>query len=156
MTLRARLSLVILTVVLLPLVGGIAVVAGAVPDAMRSQTIARLDSSRAAVTAVLTERCAHAGSAARSLALAASTGTSPDPADAVREVVDGGQGDYAAVLDPSGSVLAEAGSLPPSALPAALSGSCSLGTGTGDSGAAPVLAENVEVTGRDDVGRAVV
>ena len=108
MSLRSRLWLVLGALVLLPVVVGVAVVLLVVPDVQRDQIGQRLDDQRAAAVALFADRCRGDGLVARSLALE-SAATSPR---AAVESAVGGQVTYAAVLDPSGKVLADAGTAP--------------------------------------------
>lgn len=151
MTLRTRLFVVILLVVLVPLaIGGLAVL-GVVPGAMRQQVETRLESARMSIVSALVDRCARAGLAARDVGLQAGE-SSPDAA--VRSVVPH-HADYAALIDESGGTVARAGRLPASVGSTAALPSCTRRTVPG-TGAPPVLAETVRVRGQPGLARAIV
>ena len=107
MSLRSRLWLVLGALVLLPVVVAIAAVLVVVPGVQRDQIGRRLDDQRSAAVSLFADRCRVDGLVARSLALESTAST---PERAVASALASHQVGYAAVLDPSGSVVAAAGS----------------------------------------------
>jgi two-component system cell cycle response regulator len=129
MALRTRLSLAFLFVVLIPVVVGSAIVAVVVPHVLQSQLDSRLRAARTSVTDVLSARCVEAGEIVQRLGLLVATN---QPSTAVSQLVAAHAVDYAVVADGSGAVVASAGSLPTSGLPApGAVTSCTTGSGAG-------------------------
>jgi diguanylate cyclase (GGDEF)-like protein len=147
-SLRSRLWLVLGALVLLPVVVGIAVVLLVVPDVQRDQIGQRLDDQRAAAVALFADRCRGDGLVARSLALE-SAATSPR---AAVESAVAGQVTYAAVLDPSGKVLADAGTAPLAGPDLLARPTCDAGTESSDA----VAVARVAVTGGSRPGLTAV
>ncbi|MDX6225675.1 MAG: hypothetical protein QOE64_2051, partial [Frankiales bacterium] len=106
MTLRLRLALAFLGVVLVPLVLAAFLVESTVPRAARDQRGARLSAEAASVVQRLGDRCDRAATLARVTVLDAAART---PAAAVASAVQQGRAAYAVVRDGSGVVLAHAG-----------------------------------------------
>jgi diguanylate cyclase (GGDEF)-like protein len=129
MSLRTRLSLAFVLVVLIPVLAGSILVAVLVPDVLHNEVSGRLRGDRTSVAEVLDARCSQAAQAAQLLGLeAADIG----PQAAVRQVVANAHVDYAMVENASGGVVASAGSLPgaPANTPSsALLDSCATGAG---------------------------
>lgn len=137
MTLRARLTLVLGVLVLVPLVAGAVLVGIAVPRAAAARTDAALASAAAGITARVAATCEQSGTAVRTLARGLAF-SGPQPA-ASAVVADGLVG-WVVVLDRQGAALAEAGSAPsPSEVGAELR--CSRGTTVGAQ-----VADNATVT----------
>ncbi|MEP6759843.1 MAG: diguanylate cyclase [Sporichthyaceae bacterium] len=109
MSLRNRLWLVLGALFLVPLVVGVLVIALAVPQVKDDQLVQSLESGRAVVSSQLTTTCRMLGLTARAVGLESAT-SRPDLA--VANAVSGGYSDYAALLGPSGNVVAEEGQLP--------------------------------------------
>jgi len=127
-TLRLRLSLAFLLVVIVPLTVAAVVVGRGVPNALDSAARNRVLASRAGAGALVAARCQTARLAAEVLGREAAVG---DKQQAAADVVGRGVVDYAVVTSAAGKVLGSAGAVrggsPPLVTPAAL-GSCSRGS----------------------------
>jgi two-component system cell cycle response regulator len=122
-TLRLRLMLAFLLVVIVPLTVAAVVVGTGVPNALDTAARNRVSASRAGAVALIGQTCTTARLAAEVLAREAAAG---DKAKAVADVVSRGLADYAVLSDGSGKVLGRAGHLTGSLAPApAQLGSCS-------------------------------
>ncbi|HEU5034330.1 MAG TPA: diguanylate cyclase [Mycobacteriales bacterium] len=168
MTLRARLSLAFLLVVIAPLLVAAVVVGRGVPHALNDAAGSRLSSARAGAIALVRQTCASTRLAAEVLAREAVAGGAGGPAAraaaATRDVVTRGLADYAVVTDASGTVVGRSGRLGGGATPrpAAL-GSCSRGpaastetggeTGSGAGSGIPAIADFVDVRTASGAGR---
>ncbi|MGH8895009.1 MAG: hypothetical protein ACRDWY_17155, partial [Actinomycetes bacterium] len=108
MSLRTRLWLVLGGLFLVPLIVGGLVLLVVVPDARSDRVSGSVESAAAAAAAEVADDCRLLGVAARSAVLAAAATT---PQAAVDVVVDSGYGDYAALVGPDGTVVAESGRL---------------------------------------------
>ena len=139
MSLRTRLWLVLAALFLIPLVVGALVIVAVVPQARSERVDDDVRRAAAAVSAQIADECRWLGLAARTPALEALV--TSRPAQAVDVVVEGGYVDYAALLDPDGSIVAEAGDKPDGAGPPAGLASCS----QDDAPAPAVLSERVKV-----------
>ena len=109
MTLRLRLSLAFLFIVIVPLVVAAIVVGRGVPHALDTSAGNRLDASRAAATAYVQSTCGRVrlatevfGRQAAAVRPAARTGVAKD-------IVDRGLADYAVLTDTNGNVIDVAG-----------------------------------------------
>jgi two-component system, cell cycle response regulator len=124
-TLRLRLSLAFLLVVIVPLTVAAVVVGGGVPHALDSAARNRVLASRAGAGALVEARCRTVRLAAEVLGREAAVG---DKQKAAADIVGRGVVGYAVVTSATGKVVAVAGSIAPGSrvLPAAL-GSCSRG-----------------------------
>ncbi|MCY7373426.1 MAG: sensor domain-containing diguanylate cyclase [Spirochaetaceae bacterium] len=110
MSLRTRLWLVLAALFLIPLVVGALVIVAVVPQARSERVDDDVRRAAAAVSAQIADQCRLLGLAARTTALEALVTSSP--AKAVDMVVEAGYVDYAALLAPDGSVVAQAGDKP--------------------------------------------
>jgi two-component system cell cycle response regulator len=149
-SLRTRLWLVLGCLFLVPLIVGGLVLLAVVPGAASDRADTTVRTAATALSGELADECRLLGLAARTPALEAEVS---GPAKAVTVAVDGGYADYAALLEPDGTVVAEAGRLP-----AVVGSPADLPSCTRDR-AAPkgaVLAERVEVTSADGPTTAVV
>jgi two-component system cell cycle response regulator len=128
-TLRLRLSLAFLLVVIVPLLVAAIVVGRGLPRALDDSADNRVAAARAGAVAFLRQQCDAARLAAEVLAREAVSGGAPAPAanGAARDVVSRGLADYAVVTDRSGATLGTAGSLPSGTPGPADLGSCSRG-----------------------------
>jgi two-component system cell cycle response regulator len=135
-TLRLRLSLAFLLVVVAPLLVAAVVVGRGVPQALDSAADNRLAASRAGAVAIVDQTCARVGLAVEVLAREATSAAGGGqsslavPASvAARDVVRRQLVDYAVVSDSTGTVVARAGRLPTAVQPPPSGlGSCSRGT----------------------------
>jgi diguanylate cyclase (GGDEF)-like protein len=132
-TLRLRLSLAFLVVIVAPLVVAAVVVERGVPNALDKAAQNRLAASRAGATALTRETCDRAQLVAevvaRETTSAVAAGRARAAARAVRDVVDRGLARYAVVSDADGRILASAGAFGEGARPGpGAVGSCSRGT----------------------------
>jgi two-component system, cell cycle response regulator len=113
LTLRLRLSLAFIFVVLAPLVVAAVIVERGVPDALDTSAQNRLVASRAGAVALVRETCDRATLAAELLARVTTASNAADrpraATRAVRDLVRRGVAGYAVVTDGSGAVLASAG-----------------------------------------------
>jgi diguanylate cyclase (GGDEF)-like protein len=148
MSLRSRLYLVLGALFLVPIMVGGLVLAFVVPGIRTDRLETQLVTANDGVRAELGDECRLLGVVARTVALQSET---PGPAAAVKEAVDAGYAEYAAILADDGSVVAEAGALPAGGDPAGRLPSCSRPSRAGS-----VLAEAVDVTGVDGAAKAVV
>jgi two-component system, cell cycle response regulator len=151
-TLRLRLSLAFLAVVIAPLIVAAVVVERGVPNALDTAAENRLASSRAGATALASEACDRAQLVAevvaRETTSAVGAGRVRAAAQAVRDVVGRGLARYAVVSDDKGRILASAGDFGGGARPAPDAvGSCSRDTAPAISGAA--IADSVTVESDD-------
>jgi diguanylate cyclase (GGDEF)-like protein len=109
MTLRTRLALVLVALVLVPLVAAAVLVLYAVPRATADRADSLVVGTRSAVVDDLSQRCDDVASAAvvvgRSVALTS-------PGAATRTAVGDGLADWSAVVDTRGGLVASAGQLP--------------------------------------------
>ena len=145
MTLRLRLSLAFLFVVVAPLLVATIVVGQGLPSALNDEATTRVASSRAAAAALLDETCERVRLAAEVLARQAVAGHgAAGAARAANDVVDRRLADYAVVSLGAAGPVRSAGSVPASGrpLPAAL-GSCS--RDVAPAAEAPVIADSVVV-----------
>jgi two-component system cell cycle response regulator len=111
-TLRTRLTVAFVLVVLVPLLLGAFVVTRLVPGAVESRQLAGMADTAQAASQVLVDRCQQARTAAYA-AGRASSGLGPKQTSAaLAPIVTGGLADGVRVLDGSGRLVAEAGSLP--------------------------------------------
>ena len=108
MTLRLRLMLAFLLVVIVPLSVAAVVVGTGVPNALDTAARNRVSASRAGAVALIGQTCTTARLAAEVLAREAAAG---DMAKAAGDVVSRGLADYAVLTDGSGRVLGRAGRL---------------------------------------------
>jgi diguanylate cyclase (GGDEF)-like protein len=110
MTLRTRLALVLVALVMAPLVAAAALVLYAVPRAAADRADSLVLSARSGVTDQLSQQCDRVASAAvvtgRLLA-------DSSPAQATRTVVGDGLADWVGVVDDRGNPVATSGELPP-------------------------------------------
>ncbi|MDQ1704379.1 MAG: hypothetical protein QOF18_745 [Frankiaceae bacterium] len=157
MTLRLRLSLAFLLVVIVPLVVAAIVVGRGVPHSLNAAAVNRLAASRAGATALVRQTCVTARLAAEVLGREAAAGAAARPQSAAaqaaaRDVVARGLAGYAVVTDRAGAVIARSGSLPTGAPPSAAAlGSCSRGLRA--QGSVAAIADSVTV--RSARGRVV-
>jgi diguanylate cyclase (GGDEF)-like protein len=138
-SLRNRLWLVLGALFLVPLVVGVLVIVLAVPQVKGDQLEQSLASGRAVVSTQLKDTCRLLGLTARAVGL--ESGASR-PGLAVNNAVRGGYSDYAALLGPTGEVVAEDGELPPGSPAPQQLASC-----TGSDQPLNVVAERVPVSG---------
>ena len=123
MTLRLRLMLAFLLVVIVPLTVAAVVVGTGVPNALDTAARNRVSASRAGAVALIGQTCTTARLAAEVLAREAAAG---DKAKAAADVVGRGLADYAVLTDGSGKVLGRAGKLSGGTVPTPEQlGSCS-------------------------------
>jgi diguanylate cyclase (GGDEF)-like protein len=113
MTLRWRLTIAFVLVVVLPLVIGAAIVSRAFPREVQSAQRDGAVSSSRLVAQVLRDYCARARATAEAAGRAATSGTPAAAGVAIASLVDRGLADGVQVTDPRGRVVATAGSLPP-------------------------------------------
>ena len=157
MTLRLRLSLAFIFVVLAPLVVAAVVVERGVPDALDTSAENRLVASRAGAVALVGASCDRASLASELLARVTTVTGTQDRRDAatrsVRDLVRRGVAEYAVVTDGSGAVLASAGRFASGGSPPGPDdvGSCSRDVAP----AMSVAAIGDSVTVRDAEGRTV-
>jgi two-component system, cell cycle response regulator len=113
-TLRLRLSLAFLLVVIVPLLVAAIVVGRGLPRALDDSADSQVAAARAGAVSFLRQQCDAARLAAEVLAREAVSGGAPGPAaqGAARDVVSRGLVDYAVVTDRAGATLGSAGSLP--------------------------------------------
>jgi diguanylate cyclase (GGDEF)-like protein len=137
-SLRARLGVVLGALFLVPLLVGGLVIALVLPGIRATRISNSLERSGMAVRAEIHDECRFLGVAARGVALDAGA---TDPRQAARAAVRAGYADYAALLGPSGRVVASAGTMPAGSGTADSSVACSRSTD------ATVLAEHVSVSG---------
>jgi two-component system, cell cycle response regulator len=112
LTLRLRLSLAFIFVVLAPLIVAAVVVERGVPDALDTAAENRLAASRAGAVALVRESCDRAGLAAELLArVTTATGAERRQVAtrSVQDLVRRGVAEYAVVTDAGGAVVASAG-----------------------------------------------
>jgi diguanylate cyclase (GGDEF)-like protein len=153
MTLRMRLSLAFLFIVIVPLVIAAIVVGRGVPNALDDSAGNRLDASRAAATSFMRTTCVQVRVAAELLARETAAAAKSDRAQVAKDIVDRGLGDYAVLTDTKGNVVGAAGNV---AQPTGLGdGSCSRGVAPGSD---DVITDYVEVqsSGGKGLGRAAV
>src|SRR4051812_10242818 len=111
-TLRLRLSLAFLAIVIVPLVVAAILVGQGVPHALDTAAGNRLASSRAAAQAIVRQDCAAVRLAAEDLAREyAAARTSSARAATARDIVSRRLADYAVVAAGNGSVVSSAGAL---------------------------------------------
>jgi two-component system, cell cycle response regulator len=161
-TLRMRLSLAFLFIVIVPLVVAAVVVGRGVPHALDTSAGNRLDASRASAVAFLRTTCVQVRLAAEVLAREAAVTPAAQRDRVAADVVDRGVGDYAVLTDDRGTTVSRAGALPASTStgaaeigPAQL-GSCSRRLAPANG--LPVIADFIDVqssTGTS-LGRAAV
>lgn len=153
MTLRMRLSLAFLFIVIVPLVIAAVVVGRGVPHALDTSAGNRLDASRAAATSFVRATCVQVRLAAELLARETATATKADRARVAKDVVDRGLGDYAALTDTHGNLLASAGNV--AAGTDLADDSCSRGVASGSD---TVITDYVDVqdASGENLGRAAV
>jgi two-component system, cell cycle response regulator len=156
-TLRMRLSLAFLFIVIVPLVIAAIVVGRAVPHALDTSAGNRLDASRASASAFVRTTCLQVRLAAELLARETAEASKADRGQAATDVIDRDLGDYAVVEDPSGAVTSRAGSVPDATSPGPAGvGSCS--RHTPPSNGLEVIGDFVDVraVGGRSLGRAAV
>ncbi|HEX6921530.1 MAG TPA: diguanylate cyclase [Actinomycetes bacterium] len=147
MSLRTRLWLVLGGLFLVPLAIGVLVLGFVVPDVKREQLSRSLITDGTVVATELADECERLGLAARGLALEAAVA---GPTQATSTAVAQGNADFAALVAPTGRVLAQSGELPAgSPAPGALQGCTSSGS------ANHVVAERVNVSGVPGAAAAV-
>jgi two-component system, cell cycle response regulator len=140
LNLRTRLYVVLGALFLVPVLVGGLVLVFVIPTILNTSLDGRIPVSSDAVRSEISDDCMQLGLAARSVAL--ESGVAALPLTAVKNAVDGHYASYAALLRSDGTVLVEAGDLPPGAgLPARLP-SCFDSRGAG-----PVIAASVRVRG---------
>jgi diguanylate cyclase (GGDEF)-like protein len=138
MSLRSRLYLVLGALFLVPiLVGGLVLVL-VVPQVQSNQ---RTASVRGAAVAMRAEIAAECNELVLASQLVANASAASNPQNAVRTVVPS-VADYAALLGPSGTAVAQAGRLPPGVPGPASLPDCTAGAALG-----PVLASAVSISG---------
>ncbi|MDX6214570.1 MAG: hypothetical protein QOG99_154 [Frankiales bacterium] len=114
MTLRWRLTIAFVLVVVVPLVVGAAIVSRALPrEVQAAQRDGALDSSRL-VAQVLRDYCDRARATAEAAGRAVTSTTRAGGSQAISSLVDRGLADGVQVTDPGGRVVATSGSLPAS------------------------------------------
>ncbi len=148
MTLRVRLSLAFVLVVLVPLLVGAVVVARGVPRLVDESASGRLAASRGSAALLVQQTCTRVRLASEVLGRAAVTGS---PAASVRSLTAQNLAAYAVVTDASGRVVASSGGIAGSRPAPAMLGSCSRSEAA--SSPAPVVADTVELRAPD--GRAL-
>ncbi|MDX6221284.1 MAG: hypothetical protein QOD91_338 [Frankiales bacterium] len=112
MSLRLRLSLAFVFVVLAPLLLAALLLGRGVPGFGAETARQRVSAAAATISSELSAKCTLAGSAAARVAYETADTT---PLFAVDDAVAGGTVSYAAVISPAGQVLAQVGQLPPAA-----------------------------------------
>lgn len=144
MTLRLRLSLAFLFIVIVPLVVAAIVVGRGVPHALDNSAGNRLDASRAAAVTFVRTTCNQERLAAEVLARETAATPPSQRSKVAADIVDRGLADYAAVVDQHGALVSRAGVLPGAATPGPSDvGSCSRGVAPANG--QPVIADYVEV-----------
>jgi two-component system cell cycle response regulator len=108
MTLRTRLALVLVALVLVPLVAAAVLVLYAVPRAAADRTDSLVLGARSAVTNDINNMCEQVATAAVVAGRALSAET---PTVATRQVVADGLADWASMVDNRGTVVASAGAI---------------------------------------------
>ena len=109
MTLRTRLALVLVALVLVPLVAAAILVLYAVPRAAADRADSLVMGASSAVTNQISQNCEQVATAA--VVTGRMLGTS-SPAAATRRVVSDGLVDWASVVNNSGGVVASSGQVP--------------------------------------------
>ena len=140
MTLRMRLSLAFLFIVIVPLVIAAIVVGRGVPHALDTSAGNRLDASRAAATSFVRTTCVQVRLAAELLARETAEAPKADRARVVKEFVGRGLGDYAVLFDTDGQLVQFAGHV--GARSDLADGSCSRGVAPASDS---VIADSVDV-----------
>ena len=155
MTLRMRLSLAFLFIVIVPLLIAAIVVGRGVPHALDNSAGNRLDASRASATSLLRTTCVQVRLAAELLAREASAAPKADRGQVARDVVDRGIGDYAVLTGTDGQLLEFAGHGPSGGDGDLADGSCSRGVAPASDA---VIADYVDVQSSSGkpLGRAAV
>ena len=126
MTLRMRLSLAFLFIVIVPLVVAAIVVGIGVPHALDTSAGNRLDASQASATAFLRSTCQQVRLAAEVIGREEAAAPAAHRDQVAADVIARALGDYAVLTDQTGSVVSHAGSLPGGATPDPTAlGSCS-------------------------------
>ena len=144
MTLRMRLSLAFLFIVIVPLVIAAVVVGRGVPHALDNSAGNRLDASRASAGAFVRTTCLQVRLAAELLARETAEAAASDRGQVAGDVINRGLGDYAVVDNPSGATTSQAGAVPGGAHPGpAEVGSCS--RHTAPAGGLEVIGDYVDV-----------
>ena len=141
MTLRTRLALVLVALVVVPLVAASVLVLYAVPRAAADRATSLVTGARAGVTDELLQQCDRVGTAAVTTGRMLGNGSA---ARAARIGVQDGLADWVAVVDDRDGVVAKAGQAPVSAQTAPWP-ECATGEATG---AALTAEQQVVVTGR--------
>ena len=111
MTLRLRLSLAFLLIVIVPLLVAAVVVGRGVPHALDTSAENRLSASRAGASALLQQACLDTRLAAEVLAREAAAAPIGQRSHVAADVVSRGLADYAVLTDASGRIVSRAGSL---------------------------------------------
>jgi two-component system cell cycle response regulator len=143
-TLRLRLSLAFLFIVIVPLLIAAVVVGRGVPHALDTSAGNRLDASRAAATSFVRSTCAEVRLAAEVLARETAATPAAQRDGVAADVVGRGLADYAVVVGPNAAVVARAGQLPGATAPNPVDvGSCS--RRIAPSNGLPVIADYVDV-----------
>jgi two-component system cell cycle response regulator len=145
-TLRVRLSLAFVLVVLVPLLVGAFLVAKGVPRLVDESAAGRLAASRGSAAMLVQETCQRVRLAAEVLGREA-VATSAAPS--VRDVVGRDLASYAVVTNPSGAIVASGGDVSGARPPPAALGSCTRGEASTSS--VPVIGDSVEL--RSPAGR---
>ena len=157
MTLRMRLSLAFLFIVIVPLVIAAIAVGRGVPHALDNSAGNRLDASRASAQAFVRSTCLQMRLAAELLARETAEVAGPDRRTVAGDVIDRDLADYAVVVDPSGKITSRAGSVPDGSSPGPTDvGSCS--RQSAPAGGLEVIGDYVEVQAASGtpLGRAAV
>lgn len=111
MTLRLRLSLAFLLIVVAPLLAAALIVDRGVPHALNTSAANRLTTATAAASSWVQQTCVQVRLTAEVLARETAALTAPARASAAGDIVDRGLADYAAVTAPDGTVITHAGAV---------------------------------------------
>jgi two-component system cell cycle response regulator len=155
-TLRLRLSLAFLFIVIVPLVVAAIVVGRGVPHALDNSAGNRLDASRAAAATYVRTTCDQVRLAAEVLGREAAAAPPAQRARITKNIVGRALGDFAALSDTAGQPIALAGHLSGTSLNSTDVGSCSRGVSPPSE--LPVIGDFVDVKTSDgtSLGRAAV
>ena len=157
MTLRMRLSLAFLFIVIVPLVVAAIVVGQGVPHALDTSAGNRLDASQAATREFGRSTCVQVRLAAEVLAREVAEAAGAQRNAVAADVVKRGLAGYAVVEDDNNSVISRAGSLPGGIRPSpAEVGSCSRDVAPSTGFAVIGDFVDVQTTNGDSLGRAAV
>jgi two-component system cell cycle response regulator len=155
-TLRVRLSLAFLIIVVAPLAAAAVIVGRGVPHALDTSAQNRLTAAEAATSSWVQQTCVRARLSAEIRARETAALSGPARASAAPDIVDRALADYAVVVGPAGHVVSQAGDVGGARPSATALGSCSATSGPKSDLAA--IADSVGVrssTGRR-LGRAAV